>query len=219
MRTSRCLALCLTVFAVASCSKPQKAPDTTAVTPAGAPGPARVPISLAQVTGRWNMTSRPLSGADTTATHYVLVASKDTVWRLTPQGQKAVKVHVRLAGDSIMMLTDAYESFRWKGMKTYTTSVHRMQDGKLVGTTTAHYTTKDADSMLVLQAISGPDAGAFLDRVSAAVNDAVASLVADHGAAFRAASCASGFSRFHLLYSSHMLTVPGAGRARFCPWP
>jgi hypothetical protein len=34
-----------------------------------------------------------------------------------------------------------------------------------------------------------------------------------------AASCASGFSRFHLLYSSHMLTVPGAGRWRFCDWP
>src|SRR5260370_23141478 len=34
-----------------------------------------------------------------------------------------------------------------------------------------------------------------------------------------AASCASGFSRFHLLYSSHMLTVPGAGRWRFFEAP
>ena len=34
-----------------------------------------------------------------------------------------------------------------------------------------------------------------------------------------AASCASGLSRFHLLYSSHMLTVPGAGRCRFCEAP
>lgn len=151
MRTSRCLALCLTVFAVASCSKPQKAADTTAVTPAGAPAASRPAISLAQVAGTWNMTSHPISGSDTMATHYVLKATTDTTgWRLTPMGQKPVKVHVRVAGDSIMMLTDAYESFRWKGMKTYTTSVHRLEDGKLVGTTTAHYTTKDADSMLVL---------------------------------------------------------------------
>ena len=34
-----------------------------------------------------------------------------------------------------------------------------------------------------------------------------------------AASWACGFSRFHLLYSSHMLTVPGAGRWRFCEAP
>ena len=34
-----------------------------------------------------------------------------------------------------------------------------------------------------------------------------------------AASCASGLARFQALYSSHMLTAPGAGRWRLLDWP
>ena len=153
MRTSRFLVLCLPIVALAACSKKEQAPDTTAMAPAAmpAPIPAPAPIALSQVAGTWNMVSHPTSGADTSATTYVLVATADTTgWTMKPQGEKAVKVQVRADGDSIMLTTGTYQSLRRKGAKVFTTSVHRLQDGKLVGMTTAHYDTKGADSVLVL---------------------------------------------------------------------
>ena len=153
MRTSRFLTLSLMILAVAACSKKEQAPDTTATAMAPAPvaPPAPAPIALSQVAGRWNMVSRPTAGPDTTATTYVLVATADTTgWTITPRGEKAVKVQVRADGDSIMLTTGTYRSLRRKGARVFTTSVHRLQDGNLVGTTTAHYNSKGADSVLVL---------------------------------------------------------------------
>ena len=40
-----------------------------------------------------------------------------------------------------------YESVLRKGVKVTTHSVFRLQDGKLVGTTVAHYAIKGADSV------------------------------------------------------------------------
>jgi hypothetical protein len=40
-----------------------------------------------------------------------------------------------------------YESVLRKRLKVTTHSVFRLQEGKLVGTTAAHYTTKGADSV------------------------------------------------------------------------
>ena len=45
-----------------------------------------------------------------------------------------------------------YESVLRKGVQVKTTTVFRLQDGKLVGTTVAHYTTKGADSVRNLRA-------------------------------------------------------------------
>jgi len=58
---------------------------------------------------------------------------------------------VDLAGDSIVADAGPYESALRKGVKVTTHSVFRLQDGKLVGTTVAHYATKGADSVLNLR--------------------------------------------------------------------
>ena len=50
-------------------------------------------------------------------------------------------------GDSIVADASPYESVLQKGVKVTTHSVFRLQDGKLVGTTVAHYATKGADSV------------------------------------------------------------------------
>lgn len=154
MRTFRYTALGLALVATA-CAKAENAPDTTAMSavPAMDAGPA--PISLAQIAGTWQMVSRPTSGSDTVSTPSTLTATADTTgWMLGFAGRPPVKVHVRIDADSIMITSDTYESVRRKGVKVFTTGVHRLQEGKLVGMTTAHYSTKAADSVLVLSSES-----------------------------------------------------------------
>jgi hypothetical protein len=56
-----------------------------------------------------------------------------------------------VGGDSIVMESGPYESVLRKGVQVTTRSVQRLVDGKVVGTTTAHYATSGADSVLQLR--------------------------------------------------------------------
>jgi hypothetical protein len=150
---------CSIALLLAGCAKSdQKTSDTTgAATPAGAaaaPAPAPAPartLSLADVAGKWQMRSVPESGKDTSATTYVLTTTADTTgWMITfPSGVK-VPVHPTVSGDSVIEKTETFPSQRRKGMKVHTEGSFRLVDGKLVGTTIAHYAKAGADSVLRL---------------------------------------------------------------------
>lgn len=140
-----------TILLVAGCAKSEPPKDTTAAM-APAPAPAPAALSLADFAGKWQMSNVPMSGADTSPTNFVLTATADTTgWMLEfPSGLK-VPLKVSVAGDSIVTVAESFASQRRKATKVSTTSVMRLQDGKIVGTTTAHYDTKGADSVLQLR--------------------------------------------------------------------
>lgn len=123
-------------------------PAPAAATPAPAPAPT---LALADLTGKWQMRSVPETGTDTSATSYVLTATADTTgWVMTfPSGVK-VPVHVTVSGDSLVQKTGTFASQRRKGVKVSTEGTYRLQNGKLVGTTIAHYMKAGADSVLRL---------------------------------------------------------------------
>lgn len=151
---------CTTVVLFAGCAKSGQttkdsaagaaASATPAGTPAATPAPAPAPtLSLADVAGKWQMRAVPESGKDTSATTYVLTASADsTGWTMVfPSGVK-VPVHVTVSGDSLLEKTGTFASQRRKGMKVATEGSLRLQNGKLVGTTIAHYANAGADSVM-----------------------------------------------------------------------
>jgi hypothetical protein len=147
---------CTAVLTLAACTKEQPAKDTAAAMAPAAPEAAPAApaaISLADVAGKWNMVTIPVSGTDTTPTKVVMTATADTTgWVMTLPSGKLVKHHVSVSGDSIMMKSEPYASMRRKGKTVVTEGVYRLQGGKLVGTTTAHYANSGADSVLVLKA-------------------------------------------------------------------
>ena len=153
-RIARVAFLGSTILLVAACAKSEAPPaDTTAaMSPAPAPAPAPAALSLADVAGKWQMSNVPTTGADTSPTNYVLTATPDTTgWMLEfPSGVK-VPLSVKADGDSIVTVSGPFASQRRKNVKVTTVSSFRMQDGKLVGMTTAHYNTKGADSVLQLR--------------------------------------------------------------------
>ncbi len=59
-------------------------------------------------------------------------------------------VTVTVSGDSVMTMVGPYDSILRKGVKVTTEGVLHMKDGMMMGTSTAHYTVKTADSVRYL---------------------------------------------------------------------
>jgi hypothetical protein len=151
-RTTR-IAICLGAAALAGCAKKENAAvDTSsAMASSTVSTTSAPPVNLADVSGKWNMRSVPTSGTDTSATTYVLTATNTTSgWTIKFPNRAAVPVRVTVEADSIVTTSGPYESVRRKGVQVTTNGVMRLQNGSLVGTTTAHYRVKTADSVLVL---------------------------------------------------------------------
>jgi hypothetical protein len=156
-RTTR-IASCCIVVVLAGCAKKDDAAvdstsamaSSTTTTTATTTPPAPDPINLADVAGKWDMHSVPTSG-DTTSTNFVLTATGTTSgWSIKFPGRAAVPETIAVSGDSIIMSAGPYPSFRRKGVTVTTNGVFRLQNGSIVGTNTAHYKVKTADSVLVL---------------------------------------------------------------------
>lgn len=134
---------CACAAAVVGCAKTEtKAP---AVSQAPPPPPA---LSLADVAGKW--TVRGMNEAkDSTLVTYQLTATADTSgWTITfPNRKQPVPAHVMAAGDSLVMDAGPYASVLRKGVQVTTHGVLRLQSGKLVGLTVAHYKTAKPDSL------------------------------------------------------------------------
>jgi hypothetical protein len=145
---------CCTTLVLIGCGKSDETATDTAAGTAAATAPAPAALNLADMAGKWNMRAVPESGADTTPTMFVLTATGDTTgWTITfPNRRARVPVHVMsVAGDSVIFHAGPYESVRRRGVQVTTESVARLRDGRIVGTTVAHYRTTGADSVLRLR--------------------------------------------------------------------
>jgi hypothetical protein len=158
------------VVALVGCAKGDNKPadSTTAMAPAAAnttstpssatatstsAGAVAAPIVIADLAGKWKSRAVPTSGTDTSATETTLTATGTTTgWKITYANGLVVPQTVTVAGDSVVLESAApYKSVRRKGVMVTTHSVYRKEGDKLVGTVTAHYKTKGADSVLVLK--------------------------------------------------------------------
>jgi hypothetical protein len=154
-RTTR-IAICSFAAVLAGCAKKENAAvDTTSTTASSTTSTTTTttvpaPVNLADVAGKWNMRSVPATG-DTSATTYVLTATGTTSgWTITFPGRKPIPARVTVAGDSILISAGPFSSVRRKGVQVTTNGFMRLQNGSLVGSTTAHYKVKTADSVLTL---------------------------------------------------------------------
>ena len=138
------------------CSKPaSRAADEHAAMDTSAPaGPtaqaSAATISLADVAGKWKLRTADESGRH--AVESVLNATADSSgWTMTAPNRKPEPVRVvAVRGDSIVTESGPRESFILKGVQVTTRNVSRLQNGKLVGVTEAHYALKNGrDSVAI----------------------------------------------------------------------
>lgn len=146
----RTIGVAVALLALAACSKKDEAPavDTTAALPAAAPAA----LTVADLTGSWDMAVKNEAG-DSTLTTYVLSAPADTTkWTMQFTGRNdAIPTHITsMAGDSVTLHAGPYASALRKDIQVWTDAVYRLVDGKLVGKAVAHYSVKTADSVRTL---------------------------------------------------------------------
>jgi len=148
---TRAALLSSTILLVAACAKKEEPAKDTAAAMSPAPAPAPT-LALADVAGKWQFSSVPMAGKDTSPTKYVLTATADTTgWTLTFPDKQVVPVKVTVSGDSVQLASAEFKSQRRKGVKVTTETTLRLSDGKLSGVTTAHYAKAGADSVLQLK--------------------------------------------------------------------
>jgi hypothetical protein len=88
------------------------------------------------------------AAGDSTLAVFVLNATSDTAgWTITFPKRAPMRAHVIVAGDSVVTDAGPYPSVLRKGVMVTTHNVSRLQGGKLVGASVAHYATHRADSV------------------------------------------------------------------------
>jgi hypothetical protein len=93
--------------------------------------------------------------SDSVILTYDLTTSADpTAWTITFPNRPPVAMHPMADGDSIIISAGPYESALRKGVQVSTNGVLRLVNGELVGTTTAHYNVKTADSVVSLRTVA-----------------------------------------------------------------
>lgn len=134
---------------LAGCAKTENPPPADSAAAMAPPAPT--PIALADVAGKWDVKGTR-EGSDSTIITYVFTATADTTgWSITFPNRKPVPVRVvAVSGDSINIEAGPFDSALRKGLKVRSSAALRLQDGKLVGMTTARYVTTKADSVLLL---------------------------------------------------------------------
>ena len=153
------IAICCSAAVLAACAKKDDtaATDTSSMMASSSASTttttAPAPVNLADVAGKWDVRSVPVTG-DTTPTTYILTATSGTSgWTIKFPGRAPIAARITLAGDSIEIDAGPFPSVRRKGVQVTTNGGLRLQGGNLVGTNTAHYKVKTADSVLVLNSI------------------------------------------------------------------
>lgn len=152
MRRYPLAAVVLLVFA---CAKQEKAPAADSAAAAPPPPPA---FSLADAAGTWTYVAKSATGDTTLVTAEIAGTADPASWTLSFKGRKPMPLKVTVSGDSLITAAGPYESILRKGVQVSTDGALHMSGGKLVGTTTAHYSVKTADSVrhLIVEATRKP---------------------------------------------------------------
>jgi hypothetical protein len=148
----RRFALLCSAALLAGCTKSETPPAAdTGMAPAPVEAPTPPPITLGEVAGKWAVTGKNEAG-DSTLVTYDLTATADTTgWTIKFPNRQPVPLRIAsVSGDSIVVEGGPYESALRKGVQVTTHTVWRMQDGKLVGRTVAHYATTGPDTMRIV---------------------------------------------------------------------
>lgn len=144
----RAVRSCWIALLVVGCGGAAEKPEDTTVGEAPAMDAAPAAVSLADVAGTWNVRAT-VEGDESKAVTYDMVATADeSGWSIKFPDRDPIPVRiVAVEGDSIVSEAGPFESVLRKGVQVNTQVVSRLQDGKLVGVTTARYDVKGADSV------------------------------------------------------------------------
>ena len=105
-------------------------------------------FSLADVAGTWNVRAMRETGDSVLAEYQMSGTANPATWTMTFPNRQPMRLKVSVDADSFMVETPPYPSILREGVAVVSKGVHRLRDGKLVGTFVAKYATRMVDSVL-----------------------------------------------------------------------
>lgn len=134
----------------ATCSRADSPPATdTAMAMTEAPAAT----SLASFAGMWDVNVMP-EGSDSVVTTHVLNVTDTAAWRLEFSDRQGAAVRVTgMRGDTVLAEAGPFESGVRRGMQVRTTNSYWLQDGKIMGRTTARYETTGPDTLRLFHSV------------------------------------------------------------------
>ncbi len=148
----RSLTMYCCLIILAGCAKPEQQAGKDANLDSLGAGAAPATISLAALAGTWTVRTMATTSDSTLLTFELIATSDQSGWIFNFPNRPPVSVRIiAVAGDSIVTEAGPYESVLRKGVQVSTHSVMRLQEGALVGSTVAHYTTSGSDSAISLR--------------------------------------------------------------------
>ena len=146
----RAVTSCWIALVLVGCGKPADKPADATVGEAPAMEEAPAAPALADMAGTWNVKSK-VEGSDKELSYDIVATADKSGWTLNFPNRDPIPLRiVAVEGDSVVYQAGPFESALRKGVQVNTDVVARLKDGKMVGTTTAHYDVKGADSVATL---------------------------------------------------------------------
>jgi hypothetical protein len=146
----RAVRMCGIALVALGCGKAADKPADTemAEAPPAEAAPAPAGISLNDVAGTWKIRSAVEGNAKQTVIYDLVATADRSGWTINFPNRDPIPVRVvAVEGDSIVTESGPFESVLRKGVKVNSRVVVRLQDGKLVGTTTARYQVSGPDTL------------------------------------------------------------------------
>ena len=143
----RCLTVLCCAAVLAACAKKEQPPAADSSAMATPPA-----ATMADMAGTWSVKTMPM-GSDSVLLTYEMTATADTSgWMITFPGRDPIPARVSpMMGDSVIIEAGPYESALRKGVQVWIHSVARLDGGKMVSSTVAHYAVNTPDSVVNLR--------------------------------------------------------------------
>ena len=146
----RAVTSCWIALVLIGCDKPADKPADATVgeAPAMEEAPATATASLADLAGTWNIRSK-VEGSDKEIAYDLVATADESGWSIKFPDRDPIPVRVVAAdGDSIVYEAGPFESVIRKGVQVKNSRVvARLEDGKLLGKTTARYEVTGPDTV------------------------------------------------------------------------
>jgi glucose/arabinose dehydrogenase len=142
-RSARSISTLLSVVLVAACAPADEAREAEDAAPAAETERASAP-SLADFAGTWQNEAM-LEGVEEPVETTMSGSASGDDWTMSLEGRPNVPVEVSIVGDSLVGVSEEYESILRPGVMVSVRTANVLQDGMLLGNLVATYRTPEGE--------------------------------------------------------------------------
>ena len=141
--SARSISALLSVVLVAACAPADEVPEVEDATPAAEAERAST-VSIADFAGTWQ-SEATLEGVEEPIRSTMSGSASGDDWTMSLEGRPDIPVQVSIVGDSMIAVSEEYESILRPGVMVTVRTASVLQDGMLMGNIVSTYRTPEGE--------------------------------------------------------------------------